>query len=85
MPSYPRPTTRLVIAWTCWLRVVGLARMPAITSLPVPSVMLGSTGRPWLRSDVTATVRLPSVPLVAIRSAATALKPNGDTSPNTLA
>ena len=57
--------------------------MPAITALPVPSVMEGSTGSLLLRSVETAVRSELSVPLVAMVSAATAEKPKGDTSANT--
>ena len=57
--------------------------MPAITSRPVPSVMLGSTGSPLARNTLTAVVSVLSLPLVAMVVAPVAEKPNGDTSANT--
>ena len=72
MPSKFFAWTNATMAATCWARVTGSARIPAITPLPVPSVMLGTTFSPLLRSVVIDESRLVWVPLSEMVPAAVA-------------
>ena len=60
MPSKPFAITRLTMFWTCWARLVVLARITvAIIHLPLPSVIEGNTVSP--RACAASTVALSCV------------------------